>query len=179
MALTLLRLQCIDEATLSDISERIKEIAKSKSESTNDWYKSLTHARQVLPIQLMNDEHFILFADSSETLSSFNTLVKFFYSEYKKSMHIKPLFEYIVTASDASELSLPNWIRAVSFMSSFLEEEGKYADIPNIIGYVQCCLASPDSQEADYDIIDTIKIMYSEHGFEAAIDKVVKDKSKS
>jgi hypothetical protein len=178
MAFTIFRLQYIVEATLSDISERIKEIAKSKTESTNDWYKSLNHARQVLPIQLMDDTHFLLFSEATESIFSFNYLVKFFYSEFKKSLHIKPLFEYIVAASDASDISLANWVRAVSYMGNFLEEQGKYADIPSIIGYVQCCLASPDSKESDYDVIDTIKIMYSEFGFEAAIEKVVKDKSK-
>lgn len=141
-----------------------KSLATSESET--DWSRALENARQSLRLSEMDDPSLIQIALASRSIPKFIGMIRLIY-QYEKS-HPGGVSATTVLFKNMNEspFSLSDWIDSVHFFSSWLKENSRQTDFLSMLGYLQCCVASPDAQQGGQTFLALVEDMLKVHGFE-------------
>ena len=145
-----------------------QERASATSESEGDWQNAISRSYKVMSQQQMSDEEFSCLVQASCCANHLSLMAREFFRFSKQDSQQRSAYQLLSKEVEESEFGLEQWVSAIFFMFSWLEKNQKTADLPTVLGYLNCCAFSPDNKIGQRTLVSVTEEFLAAHGFERA-----------
>lgn len=121
--------------------------------------------RSIYPDSFLSDENIKTILKNISSEAQLNSLFHFLSHALKTSPDKKTAGSLLFKHVETSEYELSQWIEAISFFKQWLDEHQRHSNFEKILGYIACCTSSPENKTLKFKLVDILKQMLNEHGF--------------
>lgn len=134
------------------------------------WQNALMRSYRVFSEQPMSDQEFTQLVDACRKPGQVVLLAREYFRFKKSDPAQGSAHRFFLKEVDDSEFEMSQWIEAIEFLFSWLEQRKKAADFKTICGYLNCCAQAPDNKLHQRYFVDVLKDFLDRYGFERARD---------
>jgi hypothetical protein len=140
--------------------------AKDSGQPLAEWLSALESARASLKLATLSDEALTRFAEASRSPAKFTALARLLYRHEKANSNAGTIAGVIFLYTNDSPFSLGDWIDSIAYFHGWLEERGRRADLPSMLEYLECSVASPEAEAGGQTLLAVVEEMLRLHGYE-------------
>lgn len=148
------------------MNEVLVSALKLKKSEQDIWQKSIENARSIIHTRDLSDNELVKIATESSTPKAFNSTIKQIYLFTKSNPNGHSAIADLYNSVDNSPYSLREWIDAIEYFSSWLEESERTSPWTTMLGYLRCCSESPDNKDIKHNLKSLLKDMLKTYGYE-------------